>query len=198
MAVITLSREFGSLGMIVAQRVAENLGYRLVGRELINQAALRSGAPEVALAVIDELNLLGLTVSSDSIDAYVRAVKAVVDELAQEGNVVIVGRGGQVILRGRPDVLCVLMVAPQALRIERIAQRQSIPWAAARAQIEAGDRHRRRFLKHFYNVKWDDPDLYDLVINTASTSADDASEIICHLARARAPLPFLHLQEPPI
>ncbi|HEX7432715.1 MAG TPA: cytidylate kinase-like family protein [Anaerolineaceae bacterium] len=198
MAVITLSREFGSLGMIVAQRVAENLGYRLVGRELINQAALRSGAPEVALAVIDELNLLGLTVSSDSIDAYVRAVKAVVDELAQEGNVVIVGRGGQVILRGRPDVLCVLMVAPQALRIERIAQRQSIPWAAARAQIEASDRHRRRFLKHFYNVKWDDPDLYDLVINTASTSADDASEIICHLARARAPLPFLHLQEPPI
>jgi cytidylate kinase len=198
MTVITLSREFGSLGTIVAQHAADKLGYRLVGRELIDQAALRSGVPEVALAVIDELNLLGLTVTQEAIDAYVRAVKLVVDELADKGNVIIVGRGGHVILRDRPDLVRVLMIAPQKLRIDRIARRQSIPIAAAKAQVEASDRHRGRFLKRFYNIKWDNPDLYDIVLNTAWTSAEDACDIICQLARTRAHLPSGQPQEPSI
>lgn len=185
MAIITISREFGSLGTLVSQSVADQLGYRLVGRELINQAALRAGAPEAALAEIDELNLLGLTPSDEDIHAYVAAVRAVMNELADGRDVVIVGRGGQVILRDRPGVLCVLMIAPQLLRIERIARRQSIPMSAARAQIEASDRHRRRFLKRYYNIRWDDPALYDLVLNTATINVEEATRIICQLSTAR-------------
>jgi cytidylate kinase len=192
MAVITLSREFGSLGLITAQKVAHHLGYRLVGRELINQAALRAGAPEVALAVIDELNLLGVTPAPGAIEDYVRAVKGVVTELAGEGSVVIVGRGAQVILRDRPDGVRVLIIAPQLLRIERIAQRQSISMTSARAQVEASDRHRRRFLQRYYRVKWEDPLLYDLVINTAWLSADEAAGLICQLATTRQGQPAIH------
>ncbi len=185
MAVITISREFGSLGLISAQMVADRLSYRLVGRELINQAALRASAPEVALAVIDELNLLGVTPAPEAIEDYVQAVKGVVSELADEGKVVIVGRGAQVILRDRPDVVRVLMIAPQPLRIERIAQRQSISLASARAQVEASDRHRRRFLLRYYHVKWEDPLLYDLVINTAWLNADEVAGLICQMVATR-------------
>ena len=185
MAVITISRHLGSLGSITAQKVADRLGYRMVGRELIDQAALRSGSPEVALAEIDELNLLGVNPSATAMQAYIEAVKSVVEELAGEGNVVIVGRGGQVILNDRPHVLRLLITAPLALRAQRIAGRQSIPISAARAQVEASDRHRRLFLKRFYKIQWDDPDLYDLVINTVHMDADEATGIICQLALSR-------------
>ncbi len=60
MDVITISRQLGSLGFEVGKIAAEQLDYRLVWRDLINQAASLAGAPEVALAMFDEFNLLGI------------------------------------------------------------------------------------------------------------------------------------------
>lgn len=186
MCVITISRQYGSLGSITAQHVADRLNYAIVWRELINQAATRAGAPDVALAEIDELDLLGVTPTVESLQAYIQAVNMVVMELAKKGNVVIVGRGSQVILREFHDVVRVLMVAPLALRAERIATRLSISLRAARAQVKASDRHRKRFLRRFYGVHWDDPALYDLVINTQHLTADDAVDLICRAAQQPA------------
>ncbi len=179
MAVITISRQYGSLGNIMANALGQRLGYRVVMRELINQAASAAGAPEVALAVIDELGLLGLSPSAEDYQAYIHAVKAVMQVLADEGNAIIVGRGGQVVLAGRPDVLHVRTVAPVELRVARIAERHHISLAAAHAQISASDRQRRLFLKRFYNIDGNDPQLYDLVINTARMSAENACDLIC-------------------
>jgi cytidylate kinase len=178
-AVITISRENGSLGNITARAVAARLGYRVVMRELINQAALRAGAPAVALAIIDELHLLGVTPSPEEYAAYTRAVQAVMEELAQAGDVVIVGRAGQVTLRGWAGVLHVRMIAPLELRARRLADRQHIAYAAGLAQARASDRERRAFLKRFYGVDWNDPRLYDLVINTERLSAETACAVIC-------------------
>ncbi|HVN56423.1 MAG TPA: cytidylate kinase-like family protein [Anaerolineaceae bacterium] len=183
MCVITISRQYGSLGSITAQHVADRLNYTIVWRELINQAAMRAGAPDVALAEIDELNLLGVAPTVESLQAYIQAIHVVVMELAKKGNVVIVGRGSQVILREFHDVVRVLMIAPLALRAERIATRLSISLRAARAQVEASDRHRQHFLRRFYGVQWDDPALYDLVINTQHLTADDAVDLICRAAQ---------------
>src|SRR5512136_2215585 len=101
MAVITLSREMGSRGDDVARAVAERLGLRLVGRELINRAAKEAGAPEVALAEIDELGLLGVKPSAAALRLYRDKVAAVIHELAADGDVLLVGRGGQMILADR-------------------------------------------------------------------------------------------------
>ena len=179
MAVITISRQYGSLGNIVADALGQRLGYRVVMRELINQAARWAGAPEVALAVIDELGLLGLSPSEEDYQAYIQALKSVMLELADEGNAVIVGRGGQVVLGARPDVLHVRLVAPVEVRIARIAERHHISLQAARAQVKTSDRQRRIFLKRFYNIDGNDPQLYDLVINTARMSAEAACNLIC-------------------
>jgi len=179
MAVITISRQWGSLGTIVANAVADRLGYRLVMRQLINQAALRAGAPQVALAVIDELHLLGVAPTAEEYQAYIQAMHAVIEELAAQGNVVIVGRGGQAVLHERPGVLHVRMIAPLELRVERLADRHHISLAAARAQVRASDRERRSYLKRFYNANVDDPALYDLVINTAHLGAETACDLVC-------------------
>ena len=179
MAVITISRQSGSGGEEVARQVAGWLGYRLVERELINQAAVRAGAPEVALAMIDELNLFGLSLTGEECQAYLAAVKTVMLELAAAGNVVILGRAGQVILAGDPQTLHVLILAPVELRTGRVAAQRAISGRAALAQIKAADRHRRIYLKRFYDIQWDNPEQYDLVINTARITSEAAAELIC-------------------
>ena len=190
MAVITISRQLGSLGSAVAQQVAARLGYRIAEREAINQAALRIGAPEVALAMIDELNLLGLCPSEEACQAYIQALNTVVKELAEGGNVVIVGRAGQIILADYPGSLHLRLVAPLEMRVARISRRQNISLQAARAQVSASDRYRRRFLKRFYNHNLDDPDQYDLVINTARLTLQDAVDLICQTVQHRIPDPY--------
>jgi cytidylate kinase len=99
-------------------------------------------------------------------------------ELAEQGRVIIVGRAGQVILGGRPNVLHVRLVAPLPVRMMRIAGWHQISLEAAQAQIEASDHFRSNYLKRFYRVHWDAAELYDVVINTGSIDAPGASALI--------------------
>lgn len=183
MSTITISRQFGSLGDEVAQAVAEKLHYRLVSRDLINQAAIRCGAPEMALAVIDDLGLLQMHPSFRARRAFLATIDKVVKEINEEGSVVIVGRAGQMILRNHPQVLHVKVIAPSKVRADRIASLLGIPLDAALAQISASDRSRRNYLKRYYRARWDDPELYDLIVNTARILPEQAADIICKTLR---------------
>jgi cytidylate kinase len=187
MTAITISRKLGSLGNQTAKRLGEELGYQVISRTIINQAAGRSGEPEVALHDIDELRLLDLRPSYRARRAYHEAVKQIIEELADAGEAIIMGRAGQVILQGRPDVLHVRMTAPLALRIERVASAEGITLAAARARVEDSDKHRRDYLRRNYRIDWEDPDLYDLVINTTHLTLAAATAII--LAALHSPQP---------
>jgi CMP/dCMP kinase len=175
---ITISRKLGSLGNQIAEQLGEALGYQVASRKVINEAAGRSGEPEVALAYIDDLKLLDLRPSYRARRAYHEAVREILEELAAEGQVIIVGRAGQSILGGRPDVLHVRVTAPEALRIDRVALKEGISAAAARARVESSDKSRRKYLRRNYHVDWDDPELYDLVINTAHLTAEVAATLI--------------------
>jgi len=183
MAAITISRQLGSLGTQIARDVADQLGYRMVWREVINEAARRAGAPEVALATIDDLGLLGLRPSRQALRAYQQAVRAVMEDLVAEGRVVIVGRAGQVILADRSDVLHVRIIAPTQVRVERIASLQDIRTGAARARVKQSDHTRRDYLQRTYHVDWNDPQLYDLVLNTERMTAALAADLICQVLR---------------
>jgi cytidylate kinase len=179
MNVITISRQLGSLGDEVAEEVAKRLGFRVVCRELINQAARRAGAPEMALAAIDDLGLLDLRPSHRARKAYQAAVRSVMIELAGEGQVIIIGRAGQVILGDWPDVLHIKVMAPIELRAERVAHTQKISMDAARLQVETSDASRRSYLRRYYHVRWDNPELYDLIVNTARLEPDQAACLVC-------------------
>lgn len=185
MAVITISRQMGSLGCEVAEEVARCLSYRIVWREVINEAASRAGTPEVALATIDELDFLGLRPSEEARRTYHDKVREILKELAEEGNVVIVGRAGQVILHGVEDTLHVRIYAPLDLRVERLSERHNISPQVARTQIETSDQARTRYLKRFYKARWDDPELYDVMINTAGLSVETAALMVCKMAEQK-------------
>lgn len=180
MAVITISRQMGSLGSEVARAVAGQLGYRLLWRELINQAAIRCGSPEMALVVIDELNLMKIHAGRQDFERYLTAVSTVVHEAAEEGNVVIVGRASQVLLHGFTGALHVRVVAPFQLRVERVARYRGISMDAARELVATSDRNRKEYLERWHQVDWADPELYDLVLNTGRMEVDSCARIICY------------------
>jgi len=183
MPVITLSRELGSLGDDVAVAVAQRLGLRLVGRELINRAAQAAGAPEIALAEIDELGLLGVKPSRAAMRLYAEKVADVIRELAAQGDVLLVGRGGQGVLAGRPDVLRVRVIAPRPMRVRLVQERCRVSAEAASARVEATDRARAAYLWRTHRIRPDAPEHYDLVINMAHLSVMAAAEILCAAAR---------------
>jgi cytidylate kinase len=185
MPVITLSRELGSRGVDLAMAVAERLGLRLVGRELINRAARAAGSPEVALAEIDELGLLAVKPTPAAFRLYCQKVAEVIRELAAQGDVLIVGRGGQVVLAGEAGVLHVRVIAPHPMRVQLVQQRCHIAPEAAAARIDASDRARSAYLRRAHGVRSDSPALYDLVLNMAQLSMAAATDIICLAADLR-------------
>jgi cytidylate kinase len=178
MAAITISRQMNSRGDELALRVAEALGWRRVCRDLINQAALAAGAPQVALAEIDELGFFGLHPSSREWRAYRDQIERIIRELADEGNVVIVGRGGQIVLRERPDVLHIRVVAPLETRAAWLQQEKGIPLEAAQTSLAKSDKSRADYLRRSYKVQVSDPALYHLTINTGLLDLSQASRLV--------------------
>jgi len=179
MPVITLSREMGSHGDTIALAVAERLKLKLAGRELINRAAREAGAPEVALAEIDELGLLGVKPGPAALQLYREKVTEAILMLARQGNVLLVGRSGQIVLADWPDVLRVRVLAPRETRIRLVQERCHVTPEIAAARIDASDKARADFLKRHYGVYWEDPQLYDLVLNMVHLDVLTAVDLIC-------------------
>jgi cytidylate kinase len=99
--------------------------------------------------------------------------------LVQEGNTIIVGRAGQAILKDHPNIFHLRVVAPFETRIQRIVQAHGIPPQAARAQMEDSDQYRADYLRCFYDIDWNDPALYHLIINTGQMDLETSAEVVC-------------------
>jgi len=102
----------------------------------------------------------------------------VITAAATAGHVVIVGRGGQVLLADKRDVLHIRVVAPLELRVAYVARREGLDLDAARRRVQAKDRARTRYMKTQYHCQHEDPHLYDLVIDSAVLDLDSAVDLI--------------------
>jgi cytidylate kinase len=116
-----------------------------------------------------------------------KLIQRTIERLRERGNVVIVGRGSQVILRDAPGVLHIRIVAPIEQRISYIMINRSLTRGEAREYIETKDRASAEYLRRFYGVDWNDPSLYHLVINMGKWNVDEAVEIIqCALKKIQS------------
>lgn len=180
-SVYTISRQYGSGGSKLAIKLAELSGYQLIWREVINQAAIKIGSPDMALVVIDELGLLGICPDDETCSKYREALQEAVHSNAEKGNVVIVGRASQLILKDFSDCLHIKVIASLETRIKNIQKIKNVSEKAAKAQISESDRNRQNFIKKFYQVDWNDPSLYDLTINTDHFDLDAIARWIVKL-----------------
>jgi len=117
---------------------------------------------------------------------YIETLTAIIHHLAERGNVLIVGRGSQAILRDWPQSLHVCSTAPAALRVETIARRENLSLEEASRRVQESDKNRAAFHRRYFKVDADEPCLYDLVICTAHLSEEAAAETICAAARSRS------------
>lgn len=136
-------------------------------------------------AAISRLKTVGGLAYAPSAD-YLDLVTSVVLESAAQGDAMIVGRGGQMILARMPGVLHVQILSRFESRVFELTQREAIKWREAAHRVRASDEQRASYLRRFYNVDWLDPNLYDLVINTDRISDAAAVEMIITAAGAVA------------
>jgi len=116
---------------------------------------------------------------------YIKTVSAIISELGQRGNIVILGRGGQMILKERPAALHVLTQAPLELRARRIVERDQLTPEEASKRIHELDSGRAAFHRKFFKVDVNDPCLYELVIDTSRLPYAVAAEIVALAAQAK-------------
>jgi cytidylate kinase len=190
--VLTISRERGSGGTTVGMMVAKELGWEYYDRELIDRVAQRVGSTpeeieahdERAPGVMHQMLLQLLEGKHPTGAQYLRSLVRLLRSLRDRGNAVIMGRGGHLILS---HSLRVRVVAPLELRVERVAELESLSPEEARHAILSADRDRRHFLKSAFGIDADDPTYFDLVLNTETMSLEHAAHLVhCALETRRS------------
>jgi len=179
MAIITVSRGSMSGGEALAQCTSAKLGYPLLGREILVEAADKLGVAEETFRQKLEKSpgLWGRLVSNRRL--YITAVQAALAEHAAGGNLVYHGYAGHLLLRDVPGVLRVRLIAPLEMRVRKVMESQRLARDAAAEYIQNVDADRVRWTKFIYGVDWSDPSHYDLVINLEKMSLETACGLIC-------------------
>ena len=107
-----------------------------------------------------------------------REIESLIHEAADAGDAIVVGRLGNIVLRDRPDVLRVFLIAPLPWRVAHIAESLGIDEAAARTEIARVDGGRRSYARERYDFEWGDPHHYDLVLDVSRFGVEEAIALI--------------------
>jgi cytidylate kinase len=174
-AVVALDERTATMG--------ERLG-NMLRRFLERSAAAGVGDPMLGTGGLDVL--LGRTYAEAaseeeqevSDDRYIAALTGLMRDLAAHDNVVIIGRGSQVILKDWPGALHVLLVAPQDVRVQALAARDGLSGENAAKRVHDSAKGRAAFHHKFFKVDVDSPALYHLTLNTGRLPPDAVAQFI--------------------
>jgi len=186
MPVVAMTREMGSGGREVAQRVAERLGltvvlYHMVEHDIAEHLHVRESAVHHLLEGGASL-LERLQTGNKRLARYTTEE---ILELANHGNVVIRGWGACVILRDVPHVVRVRVCAPMEVRERAVMERPDIKdRSAARQEIERNDAAHKITLQNAHGIDREESMLYDLVLNTERCSIETCAKLVCDLVES--------------
>jgi cytidylate kinase len=201
MAVITISRQFGAGGRTLGETLAKRLGYRYVNEDMIREVAKKAGVSSKQVRAFEKdggsklLKFMDTIVSRGFIDrlisekygyidekSYVPVVRALIEQIYEKGNAVIIGRGSQYILKDCENTLHILLVADLEHRIRFMMDKYKLTEDNAQKAIKRADQIRTNFLCLFSEkVSHDNPLSYDLVVNMNRVSMEKAIEIVAEL-----------------
>jgi len=198
--VITISGQYGSDGDKIAAQLAGKLHWRLLGDNIKRLIAEELELPEEEVAMHDQhtygfIDRCLITMAANTIEMcpdmahvvlsfktqeqlYRQIQQQIIEEVADTGGAVIVGRGSQMLLADRSDVLHIRVVAPLAQRIHYVMQREHLNEIHARALIQQKDRRLAYYHKSLYGRSVDDPQLYDQVINSKNFHLESQLDLI--------------------
>lgn len=197
MAVITISRQFGAGGKTLGEMIAKKLGYAFVNEDIIQKIAEKAqvstdwvesiekeagGKLQKFMSTIIARNFIERILGGEKgfldEEIYVNILHDVIKQIADEGNVVIIGRGGQYILQDHPDAFHILLIAREEDRIAFMEKHYNLsPSEAARIVKEYGNR-RINLYRKFGKEDYDQPYLYHVVLNMSKLDMEKATDFV--------------------
>lgn len=205
MPIITISRQYGSGGSEVAERVANALGWHLYDNAMVDEVARRLGmsaaevsareervpsfperiATAMALGVPEVMPTVADLATEPSEERIVEVTKRVIEEAVQAGPAVLVGRGAQCMLAARADALHVFCYAPAEVLASYVITNFGVSTAEAHRIVADKNHQREQYVKRYWKRNWRDHSNYHLCVNTAWLGLDGAADVVVQLARER-------------
>jgi cytidylate kinase len=180
---ITFSRKMGTNGTEIARQVANKLGYQFYDTEAIENMAREMGFLENVKEIDEKAPSLFQRLFSHKPAIELDRLTSLVFELAKKGNSVFLGRGSQILLKSFNCALHIRVTASIDRRVQNLIERGFTREGALKA-IERSDHERGSFIKFAFGVDWENPDLYDFVLNMDKLSVDLGVNTVLGLARS--------------
>lgn len=180
---ITFTRKMGTNGSEVARRVASELQYSFYDTEAIESTAREMGFLKDVKEADEKVPSLFERLFSHRPEIHLDRLNSVIYELASRGNAVFLGRGSHILLRAFKCALHIRVTASPEKRIQNLMERGFDREAATKA-LHNSDHEREAFMKFAFGVDWDNPELYDMVLNMDNLSVALAADTVVHLARS--------------
>lgn len=179
MAILTISREFGSGGREIGKNISVSLGYEFIDKERILQDIIGAGPEwEKWAREFDEHCPTVWEKYDWSFRGFVALLESIILDHALKDNVVIMGRGANFLLRDILYSLSVRLTAPLEQRIERVMERDSLDRKTASWLVQKTDADRACFIHTVFGKKWDDEDEFDMALNTGGRSFQEIENVI--------------------
>lgn len=201
MAVITISRQFGAGGRTFGKMLSKELGYKFLDDVIIYEISKEAKVSSKCVKSLEReagsklSKIMSGLVARDYIKRvigekgfideaiYGQILREVMIKFAQEGDVILLGRGGQYILKDYEDTFHIFLMADMQHRIEFIHQYYDMSDAEAKQAVLIGEKKRANFFKKFGKDDYDQPYHYDIVLNMSRLTLEDAVKQVCILVR---------------
>jgi cytidylate kinase len=186
MSIITISRGSFGGGVMVAECLATALGYRCLSREAVAEKAAAPGVSQEQL--LDALSKPPGFLERFRHKRYqfIALFQAALADEVKAGKVVYHCNAGHLMLQGVSPLLKVRVIAPLEKRVAMVQERLKMSSSEAVAYIHKVDGDRKSWTRFLYGVNWEDPDLYDVVVNLGTMNVREACEIVAAAARQKS------------
>lgn len=204
MAVITISRQFGAGGITLGKMIAEKMGYTFADSDILQRVAKEANVSTDWIESFEKeagsrlSRFISSMVSKRWLDRvlsdergyldeqiYLDYLVLIVAQFADEGDVVILGRGSQYILNDHPDAVHILLVDQFENRVQFMMNQYSMPQKKAERMVTSEDRRRLNLFKRLGKSDYDNPQLYHLVLNMGRLDLDTARDMVCELVASQ-------------
>ena len=190
--IISIGREFGSGGRVIAQQLADKFGLPLYDRHLITEIAQRMGMTPEEVEKYNEvpkIKILSRTVKgySNSIEDNIAEMQFdIIDQKAASGeSFVVVGRCSETKLKNYPALVSLFILGDMDKKIERVMSVYELDRENAERFILKKDKKRKRYHNYHVSGKWGDSRLYDLSVNSSKLGIDKTADMLADYIRAR-------------
>ena len=200
MAVITISRQFGAGGITLGKMIAEKFGYIFADTEVIKMVAEMANVSTHFVETVEKeaggkfSKFISKTVSKPLVERILKNERGYIDEeiyldylvliiaqMADDGDVVILGRGSQYILNDHPDAYHILLIDEFENRVRFMREHYDLSKNRAIHVVKSEDKRRKNLYQKLGKTDYDNPSLYHLVLNMSKVSLEHALQLVCEL-----------------